>query len=129
MAVENFICYKSWVDKLAEIKDETKRNDFAWRIMWYGTTGEMLLTDDDFANAWLRQICEQIDKRKDDYAAKVESGKTAGRLPSFDRERLKELIAQGTSGRDCAKMLSVDPSAIYHDDVWKNRKRFNCYRT
>lgn len=124
----NFIFLGTWFDKLLEIKDEEQRNDFAWRIIKYGATGELELTDNDFANAWLKTICDYVAKKQDDYEQKKALGKTVGRQQSFNREDLKHLISLGKTAVEIAKELNVDKSAIYHDEVWKNRKENNFYK-
>lgn len=110
----NFIFLGSWYDKLMEIEDETERNDFAWRIIKYGATGELEKTGD----GWLRSISV----KQQDYEQKRQMGKTAGRA------QLKEMIAAGKSAVKIAEELGVDKSAIYHDKVWTERKINNFYR-
>lgn len=78
-SVDNFVCLKEWTDKLREIEDESKRNAFSWSIMSYGTGGELELTGDPFADAWLKSICETIDRMKGKYEDKIENGKRVGR--------------------------------------------------
>lgn len=126
--VDNFIFYGQWHDNLALIKDEQKRNEFVWKIVHYARTGEIEYSENEFENAYIRTICETIDKNKNNYAMKIENGKNVGRKQEFDRERLKELIAEGRSGKDIARELGVSTDAIYHDDVWKFRKNFNNYK-
>ena len=125
----NFIFLGSWYDKLAEeIKDEEQRKDFAWRVIKYGATGELELTDNDFANAWLKTICEYVTKKQEDYEQKKIAGRTAGRTQSYERDELRELIAAGAKAQDIANRLGVTKDAIYHDPVWKERKANNFYR-
>lgn len=124
----NFIFLGTWYDKLSNIKDEEKRKDFAWRILRYGATGELDPTGDEFADAWLKTICDYVDKKKDDYENKKQIGRSCGRTPSFDREELKRLIAAGKTAKSIADSFGVDPSSIYHDSVWKDRKKHDMYR-
>lgn len=128
--VNNFIFYKDWYDKLVqEIEDEELRKDFAWRIIKYGITGELdLIEGNGFANAWLKSITDTVSRNKSSYASKVEYGTTAGRKPSFDREQLKILIAEGRSAKEIAIILGVTADAIYHDQIWKDRKKNNLYK-
>lgn len=124
----NFIFLGSWYDKLMEIEDETERNDFAWRIIKYGATGELEKTGDGFKDGWLRSICDYISVKQQDYEQRRQMGKTVGRAQCFDREQLKEMIAAGKSAVKIAEELGVDKSAIYHDKVWTERKINNFYR-
>lgn len=125
--IKNFVFLKDWYDSLSKVQDEAKRNDFTWRLVKYGITGEMDFTDDDFANGWLKQICGAIDSSKEKYAKKIEQGKTVGRKKSYSEDDLKRYIAEGRKAKEIAGLLGVGVSAIYHDEVWVKRKENGNY--
>ena len=125
---ENFLFLKDWYDRLKGIEDIEERNDFVWRIVQYGIGMKFEPTGNGFVDGWLREICNAIDKMKSSYRSKVEGGKIGGRQQLFDREELKRLIREGKTGKEIAAYFSVDPSAIYHDPVWMERKKYNLYK-
>lgn len=73
-------------------------------------------------------IFATIDRGKGEYENRIRNGETRGRRKSFDREELKKLIAAGTSGKECARILGVNESIIYHDPVWVEREKNMFYR-
>lgn len=110
------------------MKNKEERDDFIWRIITYGATGDFNPPDNEFALNWFETICEYIDKKKGDYNSKIEGGKYGGREKKFDREEVKRLIAQGKNGKQIGQILGVSDTAIYHDKVWLERNKYNCYR-
>ena len=125
---KRFVFLGDWYEKLKGIEDIEERNDFVWRIVKYGITGEFEATGKGFVDGWLREICDSIDRMTSSYRSKIEGGKISGRQQLFDREELKRLIREGKTGREIAAYFSVDPSAIYHDPVWMERKKYNLYK-
>lgn len=126
--IRNFIFLGVWYDKLMEISDEEMRKDFAWRIIKYGATGELDLTDNAFANLLLKNICGYIAEKKVDYSKKALKGKTGEERRSFDVDNLRKLIAEGRTAENIAEILGVTRNVVYHNSVWKNRKKYDFYR-
>lgn len=125
---DNFLFIGRWYDSLMSIKDIELRTALLWRLVDYGATGKYEPTDSDTANVLLADWCAYVDETKENYESRVSGGKNSGRKPSFDREKLKQLIAEGKKGKDIAQELGVHTAAIYHDPVWTDRARNNFYR-
>ena len=125
---KRFVFLGDWYEKLKDIEEEDKRNDFVWRIVEYGITGEFKPTGNGFIDGWLRGICDSIDRMTSSYQSKVEAGKNTGRQQLFDRGVLARMIAEGKKGKEIADFFGVDTSAIYHDKIWIDRKKNNYYR-
>lgn len=125
---DNFLFIGKWYDSLMTIKDEELRTALLWRLVKYGATGEYDEIDSDVANMALVDWCAYIDETKERYKDRVDGGKRGGRKPSFSRDKLKELIAEGKTGKQISEELKVDTSAIYHDPIWINRVSNSYYR-
>lgn len=124
----NVLLQEEWLDNIESIPDIQKQKDILYILIKYSRSGEIIETGDQMTDAYIRFICPQIDKIKQNYADRVEKGKTVGRKCSFDREELKKMIAEGHSGREIAKIFCVNESAIYHDPIWEERKKYNNYK-
>lgn len=129
MDVRSFVFYGDWWDLIKDSPPE-EQLEFLLPLIRYGIDDEETYPEewDKYRCKVLQDAYKHIAADKNRYMRAVENGKTRGRDQMFDRDELRRLIAAGRTGRQCAQELGVTEHAIYHDEVWINRKRYNNYR-
>ena len=86
MAVENFIFYKNWFDSIKALNNRELENEVLRAIVEYGVDGEVSDNSNGIVNMTFGLIKPQIDNAKNNYLAKIEGGKTAGRKRTYTDE-------------------------------------------
>jgi DNA-binding NarL/FixJ family response regulator len=123
MSVENFVFYKNWFDSIKALNNRELENEVLRAIVEYGVEGELSNSNNGVVNMTFGLIKPQIDNAKNNYLAKVEGGKNAGRKRSYTDEQVQMLIDKGLRADEIAEELGVSRDTIYKTEPWRNRKR------
>jgi hypothetical protein len=120
MADVTFIVRKEWLEAIELLPIEQQDKIIA-DIIRHGTEMPAAHADDPNVVSYVNLLRGRIDASKNEYAKKVENGKTNGRKKIVDSKEVYRLAALGKSAKEVALALGVGVDSIYHDEGWQNR--------
>jgi hypothetical protein len=120
MADVTFIVHRDWLDAIEMLPIEQQDKIIA-DIIRHGTELPAAHADDPNVVSYVNLLRGRIDASKNDYAKKIENGKTNGRKKMLDSKEVYRLAQLKKSAKEIAIELGVGVDSIYHDDGWKNR--------
>lgn len=121
-SIDTFIFHKDWIDDIKSYPQDQQDKILA-EIARCGTGCELLYKDDPTISAYVNIVSRLIEKSQNKYINKVEQGKTGGRPPTLDNNRILELAREGYSAKAIAAELNCSVNSIYKSAGWENRKK------
>lgn len=121
MADVTFVVHKDWLDAIVMLPIDQQDKIIA-DIIRHGTELPAAHAEDPNVVSYVNLLRGRIDASKNDYAKKIENGKTNGRKKILDSQEVYRLAQLGMGAKDIAAQLGVGIDSIYHDDGWKKRK-------
>lgn len=119
--IETFIVHKEWLDNIAGLPVEMQDKIIA-DFVRYGVGLNLAHSEDPVTQSMVNMLKNRIDYSKEQYAKKVEMGKTAGRKKKVDSEEVYRLAREGKKAEEIASLLGCAKTTIDHDEGWRQRK-------
>ena len=120
MADVTFVVHKDWLDAIAMLPVEQQDKIIA-DIIRHGTEMPAAHGEDPNIVSYVNLLRGRIDASKDDYARKVENGKTNGRKKKIDSKEVWRLARTGIGASKIAAELGISATTVYHDVGWEKR--------
>ena len=120
--IETFIVHKEWLDNIAGLPVEMQDKIIA-DFVRYGVGLNLAHSEDPVTQSMVNMLKNRIDYSKEQYAKKVEMGKSAGRKKKLDDKQVYDLAREGRSASEVAELLGVSKSAVDHSEGWRQRKQ------
>lgn len=111
--MKGFYCYKTVYDTLVELaqKDETMAYKYIKAVMDYAFTEEYDETD-PVINALMQSAIFGIENAEKRYDKSIEDGKKGGRPKKVTDDRVEELLNEGKTKGEIAKILNVSVRTV-----------------
>lgn len=131
----NFVWYESWWNTILSFDrrlGEEFGNKLIRNIIYYGMTGDFLITEDDIDYDMITgyitgSIARNIDNAKNRYEKACAGGEKGGRqklIGEKENIQIALLKLQGKSQKETAAILGVSDSTIKRSEGWKNPEEF-----
>ena len=120
MADITFVVHKDWLDAIAMLPIDQQDKIIA-DIIRHGTELPAAHAEDPNIVSYVNLLRGRIDASKDDYARKVENGKSNGRKKKIDSREVHRLARLKKSAKEIAAEFGIGVDSVYHDEGWKNR--------
>ena len=120
MADVTFVVHKEWLEAIEMLSIEQQDKIIA-DVIRHGTELPAAHAEDPNVVSYVNLLRGRIDASKNDYAKKIENGKTNGRKKVVDSKEVYRLAQLKKSAKEIAAELGVGVDSIYHDEGWKKR--------
>lgn len=108
---DSFVFYRTFKETVDALPTPELKLKLYDAIISYGLTGEYDESD-AIVNAMMKQTCFAIDRAQENYAKAVSGGKKGGARKKFDTEEIKELLAEGKTHAEVAKILGCSSKTV-----------------
>lgn len=119
--LHRFVFYGEWLENIKGLPVEQQMK-IVYDMVQYGTGNEPQFQDDPMVMMGLNFVKGAIEKSKQDYINKVNSGNNYGRKRVVDDNEIYNLAKKGMSSAQISEELGISKSSVDHSAGWKRRK-------